>query len=86
MNIFNMAYFDPVRLRQGALSVWRSLRRGGVWIVGRSMEQSPMLHHASILVRTAQGFVLMERYIDKSEMEDMALALQPDVDDGNDGV
>ncbi len=78
MNIFNTGYFEQERLRQGAQSVWRSLKPGGVWIVGRTIEADPPEHHASVLVRTADRFHLHERHVEKSEVEDLALALRLD--------
>ena len=73
MNIFNLGYFDPDRLRQGVAGVWRSLRPGGMWIVGRTVQPDPPVHHASLMVRTEQGFALHERHVQKSEIEDLAL-------------
>jgi hypothetical protein len=78
MNIFNTGYFDEERLRQGAVSVWRSLKPGGIWIVGRTVESSPPRHHASVLLRSDHGFALRERNVQKSEVEDLALALRLD--------
>jgi hypothetical protein len=78
MNIFNPGYFGQDRLRQGATSVWRSLKPGGIWIVGRTVEKDRPVHHASVLVRAGQGFASHERYMQKSEMEDLALALRLD--------
>jgi hypothetical protein len=74
MNIFNRGYFGEDRLRQGAGSVWRSLKRGGIWVLGRTLGANPPVHHASVLVRTDHGFDLQERHVEKSEVEDLALA------------
>jgi len=49
---------------------------GGIWIVGRTVEEQPPEHRASILERTAGGFRLLERYGGPSEIEDLALALR----------
>jgi hypothetical protein len=78
MNIFNAGYFDGDRLQEGARSVWRSLKRGGIWIVGRTVEAEPPVHNASVLVRGERGFSLRERHVEKSEMENLALALRLD--------
>jgi hypothetical protein len=78
MNIFNPGYFGQDRLREGAISVWRSLKPGGIWIVGRTVEKDRPVHHASVLVRAGHGFALHERYMQKSDMEGLALALRLD--------
>jgi hypothetical protein len=78
MNIFNLGYFGPDRLQQGIASVWQSLKPGGMWIVGRTVEAHPPLHHTSLLVRTGQGFVVHERHAQKSEIEDLALTFRTD--------
>jgi hypothetical protein len=76
MNIFNLGYFDQDHLRQGVATIWRSLKAGGIWIVGRTVEAAPPLHHASVLVRTEQGFLMHERHVEKSEIEELALAFR----------
>jgi hypothetical protein len=76
MNIFNLSYFGQDRLRQGVACVWRSLKPGGIWIVGRTVEADPPLHHVSLLARTEHGFVLSGRHVQKSEVEDLALAFR----------
>ena len=76
MNIFNLGYFPPERLHQGIASVWQSLKPGGIWIVGRTVEAQPPLHHTSLLVRTDHGFAVHERHVQKSEIEDLALAFR----------
>ena len=78
MNILNVAYFDRDRLSLAARNVWRSLKPSGIWIVGRTIEENPPLHHASVMIRTTQGFQLLERHVEKSEVEDLALALRLD--------
>ena len=76
MNILNVSYFDSARLTAAAPNVWQSLKPAGLWIVGRSITEDPPLHHASILRRSARGFEPLERYEEKSEIEDLALALR----------
>jgi hypothetical protein len=76
MNILNRAYFDEARLQEGARSVWRSLRAGGLWIVGRTVRERPPEHQVSVLEKTAQGFRLGERYGCPSEIEGLALGLR----------
>jgi len=76
MNIFNPSYFDKTRLSDGARNVWRSLRPGGIWIVGRTWQDNPPRHRASVFQRQDGGFQLLERYEDGSEIDDIVLAAQ----------
>jgi hypothetical protein len=75
MNIFNKTYFSTERLTEGAQAVWRSLKPGGWWIVGRTWREDPPAHHVSILEKKLGGFQLVERYGDGSEIESLALEL-----------
>lgn len=76
MNVLNKEYFSDARLTDAARAVWESLEPGGVWVVGRTMTESPCVHHASILRKTAAGFDMVARYAEKSEVEDLALGMQ----------
>ncbi len=76
MNILNALYFDPPTLKRGAENVCRSLREGGIWMVGRTIREEPVLHHASVFRKAGDRFQLVERYNDKSEVEDAALAVR----------
>jgi hypothetical protein len=76
MNIFNRSYFPAERLTEGAQAVWRSLRPGGWWIVGRTWQEDPPAHHVSILEKNLAGFQLLERYGEGSEIEPLALDLK----------
>jgi hypothetical protein len=80
MNVLNRALFPEDRLVDAAKAVWRSLEAGGVWIVGRTVKESPVVHHASILRKTAGSFELLGRHVEPSEVEDLALSLR--VEDG----
>ncbi len=73
MNIFNRAYFDAGRLAEGALAVWRSLRPGGVWIAGRTFQERPPAHDATLFERTAAGFSAFHRVGKGSEIEPLAI-------------
>jgi hypothetical protein len=77
MNVLNKDYFDEARLSEAARTVWTSLNPGGVWIVGRTLTESPRVNQASILRKTDAGFELIARHEDKSEVEDLALAFAP---------
>jgi hypothetical protein len=76
MNIFHKVYFDDDRLARAALSVWRSLRPGGLWIVGRTIEYGALRQSVSILERGESAFRLIDRIGDGSDMEDIALAVR----------
>lgn len=77
MNILNRDYFSDARLSDAVRAIGDSLKPGGVWIVGRTISESPRIHHASMLRKTGNGFELRARYREKSEVEDIALAVQP---------
>lgn len=47
MNILNLAYLPTDHLLESIDAVWRSLLPGGIWIVGRTIENSGA-HHVSI--------------------------------------
>jgi len=78
MNILNLSYFSQEQLMEGVRTVWKSLQPGGVWMVGRTIEeqteQAPAVHHASVFQKTPDGFRLMARHGSPSEIEDLALA------------
>ncbi|HYU81065.1 MAG TPA: hypothetical protein VEK56_18895 [Vicinamibacterales bacterium] len=76
MNILNTGYFDSARIEQAIRSIFETLVPDGIWIVGRTTQEDPLLHHVSVLVRTATGFRVLERYTSKSEIEDLALAVR----------
>jgi hypothetical protein len=77
MNIYNILYFTPAQLAEGARAVWASLKPGGWWIVGRTWQENPPAHNVSIFERTDTGFRLVRRYGDGSEIEALVLELVP---------
>lgn len=74
MNIFNLSYFPNERLLEGARAVALSLREGGVWIVGRTVQENPPAHNASLFIREKTGFRLLERFGEGSEIEGLVLS------------
>jgi hypothetical protein len=72
MNIFNQCYFPDADLARGARVVFHSLRPGGIWIVGRTLEDDST-NHASLLRRTERGWELLERIGNGWEAESVAL-------------
>jgi hypothetical protein len=73
MNIFNLAYFPTDRLLAGARAVAQSLRPNSLWIVGRTWKENPPAHNASLFVREGNGFRLLERWGEGSEIEQLVL-------------
>ncbi len=69
MNIYNLSYFSKDRLLEGARAVWRSLFPGGLWIVGRSAELEPTVQNATVFVKRADGFEMLDRYGKGSDIE-----------------
>src|SRR5262249_8990801 len=72
MNIFNRAYFSAEQLADGASAVFESLEPGGIWIVGRTLEED-FTNHVTFFRRTENGWDLLERFGQGSEMEEVVL-------------
>jgi hypothetical protein len=71
MNILNKTYFRPPQLIKAAIATFESLKPGGIWIVGRTLEED-LANHATILRRHEQGWEVLERVGRGSEMEEFA--------------
>jgi hypothetical protein len=69
MNIFNLKYFSTAKLGEGIEAVRQSLVPGGIWIVGRTYQEVPPSHDASVYMKDGDGFRLLERYGKGSEVE-----------------
>ncbi|MCW5964853.1 MAG: hypothetical protein KIT83_12510 [Bryobacterales bacterium] len=76
MNILNWGYFSEEQLSSGVSAAWHSVRPGGVWVVGRTMEDD-FRNNASLLRRNEDGWELLTRVGDGSELEALALAWSP---------
>jgi hypothetical protein len=74
MNIFNRAYFDESRLREGADAVQNSLKPRGIWIVGRTIQEQPPRHNATVLRKQVDGWELLHRVGEGSEIEPLTQA------------
>ncbi|MBV8895737.1 MAG: hypothetical protein JO051_04435 [Acidobacteriaceae bacterium] len=48
MNIFNRAYFSEQQLLTGAKAVLDSLLPGGIWTLGRTVQEDPPVHEVTI--------------------------------------
>src|SRR4051812_46739135 len=73
MNFLNRAYFPPERLIEGMRAVWKSLKPGGCWIVGRTEETQPARNDVTIFARLDRGYRVVERIGRGSEIEDLVL-------------
>ncbi len=71
MNILNRSYFDEPTLRKGIAAAHGSLTEGGLWVVGRTMEDD-FTNHVSIFERRGAGWQLVQRMGRGSEIEQLA--------------
>jgi hypothetical protein len=74
MNILNAAYFSADQLAEGARAAFESVRPGGLWIVGRTLEED-FTNHVTFLRRGDSRWEVLGRIGDGSEMEQVALRL-----------
>jgi hypothetical protein len=74
MNIYNLSYFKEPQLLEGGRAVRRSLKPGGVWIVGRTWQEDPPATNFSAFEKTERGLRLLERGGEGSEVEALMLA------------
>jgi hypothetical protein len=76
MNILNKEYFSDSQLREGSEAAFRSLKLGGVWIVGRTLETN-FSNHVTFLQKLENGWGILVRIGNGSEMERYAGRVQP---------
>jgi len=74
MNIFNRVYFAEERLEEGYRAIFDSLQPGGIWIVGRTLEED-LTNHATFLRKAGNGWEVLDRIGGGWELEAMALGL-----------
>ena len=72
MNIFNRSYFSDEQLSAGANGIFRSLRPGGMWIVGRTLEED-FSNDVSLLRRGDRAWETLERIGKGAEIEGLVL-------------
>lgn len=72
MNIFNRAYFADGQLAEGANAAFDSVKPGGLWIVGRTLEED-FSNHVTFFQRQDDGWKVLERIGGGSEIEGLAL-------------
>jgi hypothetical protein len=73
MNILNHSYFTGDELTSATNAVFDSLRVGGLWIVGRTWEED-LRNHATFFMRREDGWQVLGRTGNGSEIEQLALA------------
>jgi hypothetical protein len=73
MNILQPCNFAEDKLLEGVRTVWNSLWPGGIWIVGRTIGDDAPCHGVSVFCKTGDGFRLLDRFGEGSEIEDLAL-------------
>ena len=73
MNILNKAYFSREQLTEAASAVLESLVPGGIWIVGRTLEEDHT-NHVTFFRRCDDQWQVLDRIGNGSEIEDVALA------------
>jgi hypothetical protein len=75
MNILNKIYFTPDQLISGAEAAFNSLKPGGIWIVGRTLEED-RTNHVTFLRRRDEDWEILARIGTGSEMEEFAIRPQ----------
>lgn len=76
MNILNKDYFSDSQLRHGAKAAFQSLKLGGVWVVGRTLE-SDFSNHVTFLQKLESGWKILSHIGNGSEMEEYADRIRP---------
>ena len=69
MNVLNKAYFSAEQLVNAASAAFHSLKPGGIWIVGRTLEEN-FSNHATFLRRHQEKWEVLDRIGNGSEMEE----------------
>lgn len=77
MNILNRSYFTATQLRSAAEAIGESLHIGGLWIVGRTVTESPLEHEVTVLQKSASGWEPLLRMGKGSEMESILWSRDP---------
>lgn len=74
MNIFNRSYFPEERIKEGIRASLSSLTGNGVWIVGRTIEESHLRTEATIFQKRDGAFELLDRFGGGWELESLVLS------------
>jgi len=75
MNILNASYFSQEQLREGVRTVFDSLKPGGMWIVGRTLEED-LSNHVSFFRRLEKNWEVLGHVGKGWELEALALESQ----------
>jgi hypothetical protein len=71
MNIYQHRYFSNADIAKGVRAVFDSLVLGGIWILGRTVEErKPVCNESCILRKTESGFQVLRRLNGGSELEE----------------
>lgn len=70
MNIFHSAYFSRQQLASAVTAAFQTIRPNGLWIVGRTLT-SDSSNHATLFMRSEQGWQLLDRIGTGSEIEEL---------------
>ncbi len=82
MNILNKDYFSAEQLTEGARMAFQSIKPGGIWIVGRTLEED-LSNHVTFLKRQEKGWEVIERIGRGSEMEEFAFRASGELQDND---
>jgi hypothetical protein len=78
MNILNRAYFSTAQLASASRAILESLRPGGIWILGRTIDDREASHNVSILRKHPEGGLeVIKRIGTGAEVETIALESAP---------
>lgn len=69
MNILNFSYFNEGELLEGIRATHESMRTGGIWIVGRTVDETQPKHEVTIFEKTESGWAILQREGKGSEIE-----------------
>jgi hypothetical protein len=70
MNIFNPSYFTRPQLLEGVSAVFDSLKTGGIWIAGRTLEKD-FSNHVTIFRKSDRGWKVLDHIGEGWELENL---------------
>ena len=73
MNILNRSYFPDERIREGIRASLSSLTENGIWIAGRTIEESQAGNQATIFQKRNNAFEVLDRIGGGWELEALVL-------------
>ena len=75
MNILNLAYFPEKKIKKAVLSIFHSFTGNGIFIVGRSNDESNGQTKTTIFERCETEFKVIEDINGGSEIKDLILSI-----------